>query len=487
MGKKIKGRDNDITLQKVFEKNQIKFEQTHLMNAPNVQASYSAVHRFQQPVPPAYNRNIFRLAWDWVSHLIHPTWKNSRVQTREQIFEKSDIEFKQKSAGLPWSMAGIPFKQELYDDPEFLLWDQQMWDEKFQRCPCLAHVTVKKEILPQKKVHTNRLRNVMAVDGSHALWMQRLCYDAHHKMQKHPIENLTALGWSPYRMGMQHLAEHLGKHPNGWEIDGGAWESHMFEACLEEIAKLKFEALVREEQTHANWVRIRNIYHMISRLPIVLPDGFAFLKGWKESGGNLTGQVGTAHDNTLLMLFAVCYAWIALVDADFHHMLHETSIITFGDDLTFTVSDDVVEQFNGEAIAKLLWDDLGFVLESPCWTARPFHELGFLSMHFVFSHEHRKWVHKIDRDKLYSNILQGGKERTPEEQLQRLCGMRNVAWGEEQMRAELQAVIEDYIIIYDDTLKGDPLWEQAKKSYLPDRLIDKLYFGFESAQLLAGY
>jgi len=453
------------------------------MNAPNVPAAYAAVERFQQPVPTSYNKVAFKFAWDWVSMIVHPYWKNAKIQTFDQIFAKNDIEFKGKSSGMPWNLAGIPFKDEFYQDEECRKWTEDHWIARLTKCTSMAHVTVKKEILPQKKLLQNRLRNVIAVDAGHNMWMQMACYDAHHRLQKFPIESMTALGWSPYRSGMQRLAEYLGRHPNGWEIDGGAWESHMFDECLQEIAKLKWEALCEEDRTDDNKIRINNIYRMISRLPLIMPDGHAFLKGAFDSGGNLTGQVGTAHDNTLLMLFAVCYSWILLVGHDFEEFKANTSIITFGDDLTYTVSDQLTDRFNGPAMAQLVWDDLGFVFESPDWNARPFFELGFLSMHFHFDERRRKWVHKINRDKLYSNVLQGGTDRTPEEQLQRLCGMRNVSWGDTQMRKELQQVIDEYQHLYDPVLKGSAAWEQAKKSYVGDRMLERLYFGFESCEV----
>jgi len=483
MAAKKPPRSNDVVMEELLNKLGVKFEQTHFMNSPNVSAAYDAVERFQQPVPHNYNRLAFQLAWDWVSSIIHSTWKNSSILTTQEVIEKPNIQWKDKASGTPWSMAGIPDKETFNNDEECISWFEQQWTEKFWKCPCLSQVTVKKEILPGKKLKQNRLRNVMAVDASHNLGMQRCCYDCHHKMQKHPIDNLTALGWTPYRMGMQHLAQHLGKHPNGWEIDGGAWESHMFEACLEEIAKLKFQALKLEERTHDNWMRIRNLYRMISTIPIVMPDGNVYLKGASGSGGNLTGQVGTAHDNTLLMLFALSYSFILLAGPDYHQFRKETSIITFGDDGTFTVSDAIVGKFNGPAIAKLVWDDLGFVFESPNWEAQPFYKLGFLSMHFNFDQKRWVWTHVVNRDKLYSNLLQGGNVRDAADQLHRLCGMRNVAFGDEQMRNELQQIIDEWIHIFDDQLKGDAVWEQAKKSYVPDRLLDRVYFGFESEEM----
>jgi len=321
---------------------------------------------------------------------------------------------------------------------------------------------------------------VMAVDGAHNMWNQRFCFFMHHKMQEFYILTRSALGWSPYGGGMNDLASYLGRHPYGWEFDGAGWESHIWEECLMRIADMKWRALVLEERTPENHVRIRNIYKMIASLPVVMPDGYTFLKGPDGDGGNLTGQVGTAHDNTIMMLFCMAYAFIKLVGPDYDSFVRDFSPICLGDDCTMTVSEKIVDKFNALSIAKVLYDDIGVILETPCWEARQFHELGFLSMHFHWNEEHHTWTHKIDRDKLFSSLLQGGSIRTPDMQLQRMCNMRNVSWGHEPTRNELELLIRNYKQQYDPALSGMPAWETAKKSYVDDRMLERLYFGYQS-------
>lgn len=477
---KIKNRENDPDLQLLMKKHQIEFEQTHKMNSPNVSAAYDAVERFIKKKPANYDRKSFELAWDWVETILHPYWRNSSVVSFDTIRKSPLIETREKSAGLPWNLSGIPFKEEMYEEKWCRDWIEERWEGCLNDMLTLAQVTVKKEILPIKKLAINRLRNVIAVDGAHNMWNQRLTFVMHHVMQNYPIATLTALGWSPYNGGMQDLADWLSLHPHGYEFDGSTWEAHLWEDCLLKIAELKWRALKPSDRTPENRLRFNNVYKMISRCPIVLPDGNVFMKGDDGDGGNLTGQVGTAHDNSLMMLFTIAYAYIRLVNIDYHQFRSLLSIITLGDDCTMTISDKIHEKFNGKSIAKLVYDELSVVLESPSWEPRPFHQLGFLSMHFYWDVEHRQWVHTVDRDKLYSSLLQGGTERTPPEQLQRLCGMRNVAWGNLQMRREIDMLIAEYIDLYDKSFKSHPDWVQANKSYVNDRLLERLYFGFHS-------
>jgi len=189
--------------------------------------------------------------------------------------------------------------------------------------------------------------------------------------------------------------------------------------------------------------------------------------------------VNTAHDNTILMIFAMAYAFVQLVGPDFNSFLDDFSPICFGDDCTFTVADSIIDRFNGKTISLLLYDELNFVFESPDWDARPFHQLGFLSMHFHWNPKHRSWVHKINRDRLLSNILQGGSTRTPAEQMQRMCNMRNVAFGDEQLTIELEKTIREYRHIF-SSMDGDADWDQACQSYVTDIELQALYFGYES-------
>jgi len=467
-----------------MNKNKITFDQTHKMNSPNTAAAYDAVERFIKRKPENYDTKTFEAAWDWVETILSPFWRNSSIATFDQIKTSPLIETRKKSAGLPWILSGIPFKEEMYDDALCREWIENQWNDCLNDMCSLAHVTVKKEILPIKKLAINRLRNVIAVDGAHNMWNQRLCFVMHHVMQRFPISTLTALGWSPYNGGMQDLADHLCQHPNGYEFDGSTWEAHLWEECLLKIADIKWRALKPSDRTPENRIRFQNVYRMVSRCPIVLPDGNTYMKGDNGDGGNLTGQVGTAHDNSLMMLFTMAYAFIRLVGHDYSAFKKFTAIITLGDDCTMTISDQIHSKFNGETIARIVYEELAIVLESPCWSPRPFHELGFLSMHFHWDKEHKQWVHTVDRDKLYSSLLQGGTERTPPEQLQRIAGMRNVAWGNAKMRMELDMLYAQYKDLYQETWRNHPDWIQAEQSYVPDRLLERLYFGYHSTDVV---
>lgn len=482
-GESIKPRrQNDPDLERILEKHKIQFEQTHAMNSPNVQAAYSAVRRFPKAAVEC-DEETFQRAWLWVEELIHPYWSGAKVGSQDDVVHVYDLELAGKMAGTPWLFSGLIDKLTLYHDPCALEWMENEWSENLRHRASLAQVTVKKEILPLKKLTINKLRNVMAVDGAHNMWNQRLCYHLHKKFNNHPFSTRSALGWTPFRHGMQSLAEYWGDKENGfhmgWELDGSSWEAKIWERCLLQIADIKFRALRTEDQTQANHIRMKNVYRMISECPLVMPDGRVYLKGENGAGGNLTGQVGTAHDNTLMLLFTLAYCWIRIMGNDHLGWLKMLRPMCLGDDLTFTVHDSIIDEFNGPRLAECAWIELGVVFESPCWEARPFYELGFLSMHFRWDSEYNCYFHRVDRDKLFSSLLQGGTNRTPAEQLQRICGLRNSSWGDAVVRQELFCVYQDYLQLYDSQLRGTDSWETAKKSFVSDHALEAIYYGFQ--------
>ena len=59
--------------------------------------------------------------------------------------------------------------------------------------------------------------------------------------------------------------------------------------------------------------------------------------------------------------------------------------------------------------------------------------------------------------------------------------MRNVSWGNRKVRQDLANVFDLYVRLYESTLRDDPKWIEAKKSFVSDGMLEKLYCGFESS------
>jgi len=229
---------------------------------------------------------------------------------------------------------------------------------------------------------------------------------------------------------------------------------------------------------------------MISRVPLVMPDGNVYLKGAHGEGGNLTGQMGTAHDNTLMMLFVFCYCYAEITGENFQSLQENCAPICLGDDCTFTVSNRVNSMAKvkygvnyGQAMARVAFYELGIIFESPNWEEQAFHKLGFLSMHFKWDVEHQLWFHVVDTDKLWSSLLQGGTTRSPDEQVQRIANMRNVCWGDLVVRKQFEELYERYVKHWDPFFQRSPDWEQAKKSFVPNSVLERLFCGFDSREL----
>lgn len=479
--KEIKMRDDLDFMVRAFQQAKITFEKTHKHAQPNIEACYISASKFTKPWVKPRNPEAYEEAWAAMEEFWWPYWHDARVLTLDEIVEHPNITLRGKSAGFPDTNFGYVDKYECATNVDWRAEFQEDWDNLFAKTLFIVQVNGKKEILPSKKVLENRLRNVFCMPVKHSLAQQRLLADSHRKIQDYSLALWHALGFSPFFRGTHRLVMHFKMHPHGWEFDGDSWESQIHSDSLHRLSGIKFRCLRPEDQTKENRIRLENLYLACGEALIILPDGCVFLKGTKGAGGNPSGQVATAHDNTFYMLVVFCFITFLIIgDNDFQIVFANASVAVLGDDLTFTVSDWLNNKAGGnfgKMFAKIAHEELGLMFSSPCWDSRPGEDLGFLAMKFVYDEEHKCFTHRVNRDKMYSNLEQGGRFRTPPEILQRISGMRNVSWADPQIRAELAHLFVVVERMHELQYHDDPEWVTAKKSYVSDAKLSRLYYG----------
>jgi hypothetical protein len=98
-------------------------------------------------------------------------------------------------------------------------------------------------------------------------------------------------------------------------------------------------------------------------------------------------------------------------------------------------------------------------------------------MKFRHNSEHDVYDFLIDRDRIYSSILEGGTgETTPYTQLARLCTIRTMAWADEPMRLWLDELIEQWHLQYPE-LRLSSAWALAMTNLLSDNAHRALRYG----------
>ena len=84
---------------------------------------------------------------------------------------------------------------------------------------------------------------------------------------------------------------------------------------------------------------------------------------------------------------------------------------------------------------------------------------------------------------------QGGKERTPVMQLQRLANYRVVTWGDEVMRSSVERLWTDYVRWVEKNqpeVAATQAWREALRSWCDDIRMEQLYFGDSAPAVVAG-
>jgi hypothetical protein len=407
--------------------------------------------------------------------------------------------------GTLWERLGFRTKEELYADTEFQRRVSELW-EKLEPGSYVVwcDVNPKTEVLPIGKDG----RTVYCVDATTIILMAMLLWDQNAKLNAAPMEALWMWsGKSPFGYGTHKRYEWItnnGKWKRVWDIDVKKMEANLRLRDMLAFAKMKYEALDIELRTGAagsrNWLRLLAVYCGLAEGPFILPNGETFWKGAGGEGGNPSGQFCTQVDNSLRCLRFVIEAFITACDElqlqpDEVYFWRNVRGVIMGDDLEMSISDEfetllepLLKRYSeelghevtwGEYVALVAYREYGTVMESPCWEGVHPMDSVFCGMRFQLMTDPISWMtFSMDMDKQLSAILQGGTQRTPEEQLQRLASYRLQTWGNEEHRrmiSHVYAMYKSEMEKTDPTLAKNENWQLAQRAYLSDMDLLKIY------------
>ncbi|APG79044.1 RNA-dependent RNA polymerase [Hubei leech virus 1] len=202
------------------------------------------------------------------------------------------------SPGWPWRRH-VRTKQQAIDAfPEVLTY----WDAPG---PVVWHGFGKLEILPSEKAD-RKCRLITGAPVDLALLGARLYEDFNDRFTTLHTETHSALGMSKFHRGWATLAAKMDGPVT--EADAKQWDSSMTIKLLEAVYRIRWACLRSEDQTAGNWARHQAYLRELTHSTIHLPDGSM----WEAIGGNKSGSVNTAHDNTIGHIIVCLYAWLRL-------------------------------------------------------------------------------------------------------------------------------------------------------------------------------
>lgn len=161
-------------------------------------------------------------------------------------------------------------------------------------------------------------------------------------------------GINPEGPDWTRLFHFLNKHPNCLDFDVSNWDGHMPPELLLSVADML--CVIMRVPFDSPTAKV--IYSLLTE---VLFGHVQFEDMvYQKCRGLISGFPGTAEVNTLVHLLLMYYFYLyiaSLTDnhqyATIHDFFHFTSPMFYGDDVIISISDEILEWFNGRTIARM--------------------------------------------------------------------------------------------------------------------------------------
>jgi len=483
------------------------------MTQLNARSGYSSIAKYARP-QPEIDEDAWQIAESWLEKEFGPHMRDSAILPYDIVLAHID---KTTSPGYPFNRAHSTKSDVIKNRPFFqeevqLLFDKLATDSpiySFWTCAQKHELRVKSKLAEDPPRH----RTFTASSLDFTINSNRMCLDQNNKFYRANTKTASFVGGSKFRKGFDSAYRKLARHPNGFALDETDYDACVHRRALWSIARFRFKMLRVEDRTPENWIRMKNVYQQIINSMIVLEDGTVVFK----DTGNPSGSANTVVDNTLVLYMDLAYAWVKLYTKNvdlrrtwelehkedlteaewdelnasmktvlsYSHFKSNVELLLYGDDNTFTVSDDCISWFNARNIIEV-WATIGIRTKTDCLDPRPFHELDFLSQRVLKFKG--TWLPYPDPDSIINSLYHKTNSDDNRWHLLRAFALRNECWAHKPTRQLLQGYIDWMWQTRGETLNGilSILGTNAKVTmenicsvYMTDDELERLYMGYE--------
>jgi hypothetical protein len=353
-----------------------------------IESSFKAVKRYFDPKETEINADIAEKAFDFLVRHFYPIMRDSTVLSNEEAASRIDHS---TSSGYPFKFQGVTTKEKFYALPDVLEiitgdWDNMMFNPNY--CDSITYDNIdKEEILPIEKIWAGDHRSIMVPPAHHLHNGVRLFSEQNHKMTGANTTTWISIGL-PNTAGEWHrMVLGLLQHPNGFAGDERKWDATLPEFLMRVCQRFR-QLCTPEEAT-----RIERYYDVLIHTIVRMPNGVLL----RKRRGNPSGSVNTSYDNTLCLFFILAYCWIEHCNESYESMMSNVRAKLYGDDNTFSVSDDFIKVFNLKTLGQTM-SKFGIELKNPDDPPKPVADLDFLS--HKWKYRNGFWLPYMDSEKL---------------------------------------------------------------------------------------
>jgi len=407
-----------------------------------------------------------------------------------------------------WIARGMLTKKLLYYSDNFLDMLRYIYRTQLVRGTYkpVCDVNGKTEVLEFDKSG----RTVYCVDAITLVFQQMFFGTQVRAYSRSPLDSLWAwVGKTPYGTGALEAFNWIteeGKRYWAYDFDVKKMEASIrTDDLVNFLARLHFLALPSKDQTAEAWTCVCTLYAGLAECPFIIPDlsgkAHIFWKGDRGQGGEPSGHLLTALDNSLICLYlvALAFAW------ESHSRGESPSVERFwrwhrgmimGDDLRLTLSQAATDWWKlnkrglavGEAIATAVFEACGTVMESTNFEGVHIMDSTFCGWKFYLMRDPVSWItFKTDFTRAVDAIKQGGDHNpTPQAcitNLGRINNMRVSTWADAVVRSQVVGFRAHFIrICQSDPYLGPQLkvnkeWAAVKGAWHTDAVLQQLYTG----------
>lgn len=468
------------------------------MTKTNMEASFMSISKYNKE-QPVLDEDAFKEACEWLYIHFSPHMGDAEVMETKDVLVEMD---KTTTIGFPWNkkFVGSKNKKSVFLETPLveifnLYWNDLLCDDRY--IPIWT-CSQKFELRPLTKLQENKIRTFTASPVELTVVGNRLFLDMNERFYDAVHKTWSCVGITKYSGEWDKMFQRLNKHPNAFALDESDYDASLFEQILRAVSNFRktlYSSNIKEKyQTDK---RIDKIYDDIIHSLIVLESGEIIQK----HTGNPSGCPNTVVDNTLCLFILLAYAWIVLWmkrgmgPPSYDCFMKNVEASLYGDDNTFTVSDEVVTWFNAEAIISE-WKIIGITTKTDDVKPRNLIDTDFLSQKFVFDTQLNMVLPLPDAEKVLGSLKYGATLDDIRYHLLRAHALRMDSWPNVQCRK----IINDYIMWlerkYKDELVGYVSLKNGevtidvstilnmKKS---DDYLAALYTGYESNCASIGY
>jgi hypothetical protein len=405
-------------------------------------------------------------------------------------FSKCEIldDFSIKSYMVRTTSPGWPFKKvkksDYLDHPNFskhIAYLDTVLSGNFS--PFFWKWAQKYELRSLEKAALKKIRGFCVSPVDHCYFQSRYCIDFNENFYKLSLdfESPFAVGMSKYYLGFSRVYKYISRHKNIFYSDCTGFDSRISPQMSYNLFcfKTRYMGLNKSDLCKFWNVQGSNVYS-----PFVLENG----EVWYMAGGNSSGQSNTIVDNTnhIALLFMMGYFYSAVranKEVTFNYFRNNVCFKCYGDDVVFSVSDEVLPWFNFD-----IWNEFmllhGFILKG---NSSPVDKYGaeFLS-HKIINYDGID-LPVPDETKILSSLVEGSTNNNSLFVLLRAMSLRLESWPSLKCRRYIEDFIDfclvqklEYLQGTYDLAPGQSITlQQVKDLYFSDYEILTLYTGYE--------